>query len=175
MESLQGAEVVVIASGSCGAMMKVFYPELFAGTRYEAMARELAPKCYEFSAFLVNKLGVTDLGASFPHKVTFHDGCHGLRELNNKLPPRNSGEGARGGVGGDGGGGNVLWVRRHFLGQVPDDINRDGEVKCASALETSAEYIVSCDSSCLMQLQGLIDRQRKPLKTIHLAEILVQQ
>ena len=176
MESLQGAEVVVIASGSCGAMMKVFYPELFAGTKYEAMARELAPKCYEFSAFLVNKLGVTDLGARFPHKVTFHDGCHGLRELNNKRPPRELLAKVRGvelvemgaaetccGFGGT------------FSAKFPMISTAMGEVKCASALDTSAEYIVSCDSSCLMHLQGLIDRQRKPIKTIHLAEILVQQ
>ena len=88
MESLKDSEVIVIASGSCGAMMKVFYPELFAGTKHEALARELAPKIWEFSSFLVNKLGVTDVGAKFPHKVTFHDGCHGLRELNNKRPPR---------------------------------------------------------------------------------------
>jgi L-lactate dehydrogenase complex protein LldE len=62
-----------------------------------------------------------------------------------------------------------------FSAKFPMISTAMGEVKCASALDTSAEYIVSCDSSCLMQLQGLIDRQRKPLKTIHLAEILVQQ
>jgi L-lactate dehydrogenase complex protein LldE len=176
LESLQGAEVVVIASGSCGAMMKVFYPELFAGTKYEAMARELAPKCYEFSGFLVNKLGVTDLGARFPHKITFHDGCHGLRELDNKRPPRELLAKVKGvelvemgaaetccGFGGT------------FSAKFPMISTAMGEVKCASALDTSAEYIVSCDSSCLMHLQGLIDRQHKPLKTIHLAEILVQQ
>jgi len=176
MESLQGAEVVVIASGSCGAMMKVFYPELFAGTKYETQARELAPKCYEFSAFLVNKLGVTNLGARFQHKVTFHDGCHGLRELNNKRPPRELMAKVHGlelvemgaaetccGFGGT------------FSAKFPMISTAMGDVKCASALDTSAEYIVSCDSSCLMHLQGLIDRQHKPIKTIHLAEILVQQ
>src|SRR3990172_1263861 len=57
IESFKDAEVVVIASGSCGAMLKVFYPELFAGTKYEQMAHALAPKCWEFSGFLVNKLG----------------------------------------------------------------------------------------------------------------------
>jgi L-lactate dehydrogenase complex protein LldE len=173
LESLKGAEVVVIASGSCGAMLKVFYPELFAGTPYETLARELAPKCYEFSAFLVNKLGVTDLGASFAHKVTFHDGCHGLRELKNKRPPRELLAKVQGlelvemaeaetccGFGGT------------FSAKFPMISTAMGEVKCASALDTRAEYIVSCDSSCLMHLQGLIDRQRKPLKTIHLVEIL---
>ncbi len=176
IESLKGAEVVVIASDSCGAMMKVFYPELFAGTKYEPMARELAPKCWEFSGFLVYKLGVTDLGAKFPHKVTFHDGCHGLRELNNKRPPRELLAKVHGlelvemdaaetccGFGGT------------FSAKFPDISTAMGEVKCSSALDTKAEYIASCDSSCLMQIQGLADRQKKPIQTIHLAEILVQQ
>lgn len=176
LEALQPAEVVVIASGSCGAMMKVFYPELFAGTKYEAMARALAPKCHEFSSFLVNQLKVTDLGAKFPHKVTFHDGCHGLRELNNKRPPRELLAKVRGlellemgaaetccGFGGT------------FSAKFPAISTAMGEVKCASALETKADFVVSCDSSCLMQIQGLADKQQKPLKTIHLAEILAQQ
>ncbi len=173
LEQMRDAEVVVIASGSCGAMLSVFYPELFAGTPHKAMAREFATKCYEFSAFLVNRLGVTDLGARFPHKVTFHDGCHGLRELHNKRPPRELMAGVRGlelvemseaetccGFGGT------------FATKFPMISTAMGEVKCASALDTKAEYIVSCDSSCLMHLQGLIDRQQKPIKTIHLAEIL---
>jgi L-lactate dehydrogenase complex protein LldE len=176
LEQLKDAEVVVIASGSCGAMLKVFYPELFAGTPHEKMARELAPKCHEFSAFLVNKLGVTDLGARFPHKVTFHDGCHGLRELNNKRPPRALMVKVRDlelvemteaetccGFGGT------------FAAKFPMISTAMGEVKCASACETKAEYIVSNDSSCLMHIQGLIDRQRIFIRTIHLAEVLVSE
>src|SRR5216117_496144 len=88
LQGLKDAEVIVIASGSCGAMLKVFYSELFAGTEHAEAAAALARKCYEFSDFLVSKLGVADLGARFPAKVTFHDGCHGLRELGNKKPPR---------------------------------------------------------------------------------------
>lgn len=175
LEALKDAEAIVIPSGSCGAMMNVFYPKLFAGTKHESFARELAPKCWELSGFLVNKLGVTDLGAKFPHKVTFHDGCHGLRELNNKRPPRELLAKVRGleliemdaaetccGFGGT------------FSVKFPAISTAMGEVKCASALDTGAEYIVSCDSSCLMQIQGLADKQRKPLKTIHLAEVLAQ-
>lgn len=175
LESLKDAEVVVIASGSCSAMMKVFYPELFAGTEHEAMARQLASKCHEFSSFLVNVLKVTDLGASFPHKVTFHDGCHGLRELNNKRPPRELLAKVRGleliemkeaetccGFGGT------------FSVKFPAISTAMGEVKCASAMETQADYIVSGDSSCLMQIQGLADKQRMPIKTLHLAEILTK-
>ena len=50
-----------------------------------------------------------------------------------------------------------------------------GEVKCESALKTGAEYVVSCDTSCLMHIQGLADRQKKPLRTLHLAEVLAKQ
>ncbi|MET0252881.1 MAG: (Fe-S)-binding protein, partial [Terrimicrobiaceae bacterium] len=88
LNRLKDAEAVVIASGSCGAMITKFYPDLFAKTAQSGIATALAAKCYEFSDFLVTKLGVTELGACFPHRVTFHDGCHGLRELGNKKQPR---------------------------------------------------------------------------------------
>ena len=173
LEKLKNAEVVVIASGSCGAMLKVFFRELFAGTENSRAADALAAKCYEFSDFLVSKLGVTDLGARFPAKVTFHDGCHGLRELGNKKPPRQLLDRVQGlelvemsdvetccGFGGT------------FSAKFPMISTAMGEVKCTAALETGAEYIVSNDSSCPMHLQGLLNRQRKNLKTIHLAEVL---
>ena len=173
LERLKNAEAVVIASGSCGAMLKVFYPELFAGTPHEAAAKELSAKCYEFSDFLVTKLGVTDLGATFPHKVTIHDGCHGLRELGLKKGARQLLGQVRGlelvemkeaetccGFGGT------------FAAKFPMISTAMGEVKCASAAETGADYIVSNDSSCLMQVQGLLSKQGSGLKTIHLAEIL---
>jgi len=175
LKRLRTAEVVVIASGSCGAMLKVFYPELFEKTPQAQAARDLSAKCYEFTDFLTAKLGVTDLGARFPHKVTFHDGCHGLRELGKKQPPRELLAKVRDleliemgeaetccGFGGT------------FAAKFPMISTAMGEVKCASALETGAEYIVSSDSSCLMQIQGLVDRQRKPIRTIHIAEILAE-
>jgi len=175
LNRLKDAEAVVIASGSCGAMLKVFYAELFAKTEHESAARQLAGKCYEFSQFLVERLGVTDFGASFPHKVTFHDGCHGLRELHNKKPARQLLANVRGlelvemrdaevccGFGGT------------FAVKFPMISTAMADVKCTSALETGADYIVSNDSSCLMQIQGLLDKQGKKLRTIHLAEILAE-
>jgi len=174
LERLQSSEVVVIASGSCGAMLRVFYPELFAGTPQAETARALARKCYEFSDFLVTKLGVTDLGARFPAKVTFHDGCHGLRELQEHSQPRQLLAKVQGlellelkekvccGFGGT------------FAAKFPMISTAMGEVKCAQAQETGAEYIVSNDSSCLMHIQGLLDRAGSRLKTMHLAEILAK-
>ncbi len=173
LDQFKDAEAVVIGSGSCGAMVKKFYPELFAGTDREELAKKVASRTWEFSDFLVSKLGVTDLGANFPHKVTFHDGCHGLRELGVKRPPRVLLGKVKGlelvemseaetccGFGGT------------FSAKFPMISTAMGEVKCASAAETKAEYIVSNDSSCLMHIQGLLSRQGSPLKTIHLAEIL---
>ena len=172
VEKLRDAEAVVIGSGSCGAMIKKFYPELFAGTRHEADAKKLSANTWEFSEFLVRKLGVTDLGAKFPHKVTYHDGCHGLRELNIKLSPRallgkvaglelvEMNEDVCCGFGGT------------FAAKFPMISTAMGDVKIANAVETNAEYIVSADSSCLMHIQGLLSRQGKPLKTISLAEVL---
>jgi L-lactate dehydrogenase complex protein LldE len=176
LKRLVDAEVVVIASGSCGAMLKVFYPELFAGTEYAEMAARVAEKVYEFSDFLVTKLGVTDLGSRFPARVTFHDGCHGLRELGTKSQPRTLLANVREleliemgeaetccGFGGT------------FSAKFPMISTAMGEVKCASAEATQADYIVSNDSSCLLHIQGLLDRQGKSLRTIHLAEVLANR
>jgi len=174
LERLKKAEVVVIASGSCGAMMNVFYPELCAGTAHAEEARALARKCFEFSDFLVTKLNVTDLGARFPAKVTFHDGCHGLRELHTHAQPRTLLGRVKGlelvemteqvccGFGGT------------FAAKFPMISTAMGEVKCGLAQRTGADYIVSNDSSCLMHIQGLLDRQGSKVKTIHLAEVLAQ-
>jgi L-lactate dehydrogenase complex protein LldE len=174
LDQLSDAEVVVIPSGSCGAMLKRFYPELFARTVCEAAARTLANKVFEFAEFLVDRLGVTDLGARFSARVTFHDGCHSLREMGIKQAPRRL----------------LAHVRELELVEMKQEIccgfggtfsakfpmisSAMGEVKCAAALETGAEYIVSCDSSCLMHMQGLIDRQGLKLRTLHLAEVLAQ-
>ena len=172
LDRLRDAETVLIPSGSCGAMLRRFYPELFADSPHEAAARALSAKVFEFSEFLVDKLGVTDLGARFPAKVTYHDGCHSLREMHIQSAPRKLLARVRDlelvemkqvvccGFGGT------------LSAKFPMISTAMGEVKCSEALATGAEYIVSCDSSCLMHIQGLIDRQKLKLKTIHLAEVL---
>jgi L-lactate dehydrogenase complex protein LldE len=176
LAALKDAEAVVIGSGSCGAMVKIFYPDLFAGTPQAALAAQVAARTWEFSDFLVTKLGVTELGARFPARVTFHDGCHGLRELGIKAAPRALLGKVRGleliemkeaetccGFGGT------------FATKFPAISTAMGEGKCHSVLETGAEYLVSNDLSCLMHIHGLLSRQGRPLKILHLAEVLVQQ
>ena len=172
LEHLQNAEVIVIGSGSCGAMLKKFYPDLFKDTRQAELAKQISDRTWEFSDFLVNKLGVRSLGAKFPHKVTYHDGCHGLRELGVKTPPRT--------LLGNVSGLELVEMKEDvccgfggtFAAKFPMISTAMGEVKCANAAETGAEYIVSGDSSCLMHIQGLLSRQGSPMKTIHLAEVL---
>jgi L-lactate dehydrogenase complex protein LldE len=175
MAVFRDAENVVIASGSCGAMVKIFYPELFHGQPREAEAKTLAAKTFEFSDFLVNKLGVVDVGAKFPGLATFHDGCHGLRELGAKKPPRQLLAHVKGlelvemkeaetccGFGGT------------FAVKFPMISTAMGEVKCASIAETGADFVISNDSSCLMQIRGILDKQGKNAKALHLAEVLAQ-
>ncbi len=173
LQALKGEDPVVVPSGSCAAMVKNFYPELFrAGPRAHA-AEQLSARTFEFSSFLVDQLGVIDLGSRFPAKVTFHDGCHGLRELHVKRQPRLLLERVKDltliemadqtsccGFGGT------------FAVKFPMISTAMGETKSASALDTGADYLVSNDSSCLMHLQGLLSRQNQKLKTIHLAEVL---
>ncbi len=176
LDVLEGNEPIVIPSGSCGAMLKNFYPQLFAGEAEEASARSLASRVHEFSGFLVNELKVTDLGARFDGSATFHDGCHGLRELACKSEPRILLEHVSGlklvemdesetccGFGGT------------FAVKFPMISKAMGEVKLESAARTGTQWIISNDSSCLMHLQGMIDRQKLPLKTIHLAEVLASR
>jgi L-lactate dehydrogenase complex protein LldE len=173
VEQLSNSEVIVIPSGSCGAMIRVFYPELFKNEPLLQKTLSLAEKTFEFSEFLVDRLGITAFGSRFPAKVTFHDGCHGLRELHLKQQPRKLLEQVKEltlvemddqtsccGFGGT------------FAVKFPMISSAMGEGKCQSALGTEAEYLVSNDSSCLMHLQGLLSRKKAKLKTIHLAEVL---
>jgi L-lactate dehydrogenase complex protein LldE len=158
-----GAEAIVCPSGSCAAMVRQFYPELI---------KQTAP-VYEFGEFLVRKLGVTDVGARFPATVTYHDSCHALRELRLKDEPRQLLRHVRDlkliemdqaetccGFGG------TFSIKFPMISYAMD------EVKCASIARTGAEYVVSADSSCLMQIAGYLNRAKVPIKTISLAEVL---
>ncbi len=159
-EIFGGYDVVVSPSGSCTAMVRNFYPELGVES----------PATFEFAEFLVKKLGVADVGAKFPAKVTYHDGCHALRELRLKDEPRQLLRHVRGleliemteaetccGFGGT------------FSVKFPQISHSMTEFKCRSIEQTGADFVVSSDSSCLMQIAVSL---RPPVKTIHLAEVL---
>jgi L-lactate dehydrogenase complex protein LldE len=171
------ADYVVAPSGSCTAMVRVFYPELFEHDPERCQkARQLGERFFEFSEFLVKVLEVEDVGATFPHRVTYHDSCHLLRELRIETEPRKLLRAVRGidlremsdyklccGFGGT------------FSVKFPEVSVAMGEDKVRAAAATGAEYLVASDSSCLMHLAGVIHRQRLPIETLHLAEVLARR
>ena len=170
------ADYVVCPSGSCTSMVRVNYAELFAGDpdrlRKSHLLRE---RFFEFSEFLVNVLKVEDVGANFPHRVTYHDSCHLLRELGIEEQPRKLLAKVRGldfvemegyktccGFGGT------------FAVKFPEVSAAMGQDKLGLAGRTHAEYLVANDSGCLLHLVGMIHRQALPIKIMHLAEVLAQ-
>ena len=177
LDLFDDADYVVCPSGSCASMVRVFYPELFAADPDRLQECQLLhDKLFEFSEFLVNVLKVEDVGASFPHRVTYHDSCHLLRELGIEEQPRKLLSKVHGidfvemegykvccGFGGT------------FAVKFPEVSVAMGQDKLQFAAQTNAEYLVANDSSCLMHLSGLIHRQGLPLKTMHLAEVLAQK
>jgi L-lactate dehydrogenase complex protein LldE len=177
LEALRGAETIVVPSGSCASMITQHYEELFAKDpeRLEE-TRRIAGRVWEFSQFLLDVAGVEDVGARYEGVVTFHDSCHGLRELKIKEGPRRLLAHVRGltlremdaaeeccGFGGT------------FSVKFPEVSGAMSRTKIASILKTGAGAVVGVDASCLMQLRGVLSRQGLPVKTVHLAEVLASQ
>jgi L-lactate dehydrogenase complex protein LldE len=176
VEQFRGAEAVVVPSSSCVAMMRDHYPKMAALLRDEKLMAEvddLLPKVFEFSEFLTKRLELEDVGATYPHRVTYHASCHGLRNL--KL--------------GDGPMRLLKAVRKIELVELPGFEQCCGfggtfavknadvsgamlEEKLAAVLTTEAKACTACDNSCLMHIQGGLHRQKAGVRTLHLAEIL---
>jgi len=177
LDMYQNAEYVVAPSGSCTTMVRVFYPELFAGDpKRLRQAEELRTRFFEFSEFLVKVLKVEDVGASFARRVAYHDSCHLLRELGIEQEPRRLLRAVRGI--------NLVEMKDNqlccgfggtFSVKFPEVSVAMGEDKLRAASEAGAEVIVANDSSCLMHLAGIIHRQGLPLRTMHLAEVLAEK
>ncbi|MFE2050826.1 (Fe-S)-binding protein [Streptomyces sp. NPDC059459] len=170
-------DAIVTPSGSCGAMVRELYPRMGERARAEGrgdtLATALAPKTYELTEFLVDVLGVTDVGAYFPHTVTYHPSCHGLRMLGLGDRPRRLLEAVEGlelvelpgaeeccGFGGT------------FAVKNADVSAAMGADKVRNAASTGAEVLCGADNSCLMHLGGTMARLRTDLRPVHLAEIL---
>lgn len=159
-------DVVVAPSGSCVAALRIEGPARL-GLDHALLAR-----LRELSEFLT-ETGVLDLGARFPARVTWHDGCHALRELGVRDGPRallgavcdlefveTPAAAECCGFGGT------------FAVKAPEVSAGMGQRKAAALEATGADYVASTEPSCLLQLEGLLRRRRSPLRTIHLAEIL---
>jgi L-lactate dehydrogenase complex protein LldE len=174
LDAFEEAEYVVTPSGSCAGMVHHYYGELFAGDAALAKrAADLAKKTFEFSQFVVNVLGVSDVGAACPHTVTFHPSCHGSRLLGARDEPLK------------------LLANVRDLRLVPLPYAADccgfggtfavklGAVSGAMAaekvdhvVETNAEILVSTDMGCLMNIGGSLKRRGVPMRTMHLTELL---
>jgi len=167
-----GADAIVSPSGSCTAMVH-HYEELFEDAAWRGRAWALAERTHELSAFLVNQLGVEDVGATFAGRLTWHDACHGLRDLGLKSEPRRL----------------LRHVRGAELVELPNAESCCGfggtfsvkhpEISVAmldekvEAIERAGvDAVVSGDASCLMQIGGRLSRRGSAVRVMHLADIL---
>ena len=177
LDVFRNSEYIVVPSGSCTSMISHHYEEIFQqdSKRLEE-SHKMAARIWEFSRFLTEVAKVEDVGARYDGIVTYHDSCHALRELRIKDGPRRLLAKVRGltlremeaaeeccGFGGT------------FSVKFPEVSGAMGRTKIDSIRKTEAGAVVSIDSSCLMQLQGVIERAGLPIKTMHLAEILASQ
>ncbi len=170
------AEAVVVPSSSCVAMMRDHYQKAARMDGDAALEREvemLLPRVYEFSEFLVRRLGVEDVGARFTHKVAYHPSCHSARSLHlDEIPLRLLGR-VRGldlvpfanaqeccGFGG------TFAIKN---ADVSSAMLAD-KVRCI--LNSGAEVLTAVDNSCLMHIHGSLHRQRTFVRAVHLAQIL---
>lgn len=179
IEQFKDKPYVVLPSGSCAATIRVFYKELLHDTPdLLRTALELAPRVYELSEFIVDVLGVEDpfsvTGASdIGRKVTYHEACHLRRELHATTQPRKL----------------IRSVPRAELVEMdqadvccgfggtfsvkyPDISAAMLQDKVDNIRDTDADAVVSCDSSCLMQIAGGLERQGIPVRPMHLAQLL---
>ena len=173
VQDFDGADYIVSPSASCAGFIRNNYGKLFENNAFQSPAKKVSSQIFELSEFLVKILGVTDLGASFNGKVTFHDSCAGLRECNIKAEPRALLQKVEGleliemndtetccGFGGS------FAVKYDTISVAMADQKID------NAIATDAEYIISTDMSCLMHLDGRINHNGQQIKVIHLADIL---
>jgi L-lactate dehydrogenase complex protein LldE len=176
LEVFRGAGIICVPSASCVAMMRDHYPKLAAASgeaELPGQVEDFLGRVFEFSELLVDRLGVTDVGASFPHRVTLHTSCHSLRSLHLTGQPVQLLSAVRGlefvplprndeccGFGGT------------FAVKNADVSTAMGIEKVEAIAATSADVCVAGDNSCLMHIGGLMHRNGVPVRCMHLAEIL---
>ena len=173
VQDFDGADYIVSPSASCAGFVRNNYNKLFENNAFQSPAKKVANRIYELSEFLVKILNVTDLGAKFEGKATYHDSCAGLRECNIKSEPRTLLSAVEGleliemkdtdiccGFGGS------------FAVKFDTISVSMADQKIESALTTDADYLISTDMSCLMHLDGRMKHNGQALKVVHLAEVL---
>ncbi len=178
VETFEEYDYIVAPSGSCVGAVREQHPMLASYAGDTALARRVADcvaKTYDLSELLVDVLGVTDVGAYFPHKVTYHPTCHSTRVAKVGDRPMRLLEAVRGitiaplvdadrccGFGGT------------FAMKNPDISVAMAADKARHVADTGAEYLVTGDNLCLLNISGVLARQHAGIKPIHLAQILAQ-
>jgi L-lactate dehydrogenase complex protein LldE len=176
LEVFDSAEVICIPSASCVAMIREHYPLMAAESGGQSLVAKVAAllgRVFEFTELLVDTLGVTDVGASFPHTVTLHPSCHSLRVLRLGDKPQRLLKAVRGldlvdlsepgeccGFGGT------------FSLKNADVSTAMVSDKARCVLQTGAEVCTAADNSCLMHIGGALSRRRSSVRCLHIAELL---
>jgi L-lactate dehydrogenase complex protein LldE len=176
IEVFKGAEIICVPSSSCVSMMRDHYPKMAKEAGLEAEVAELLPRIYEFTELLIDRLGVTDVGATYRHKVTLHTSCHSLRSLKIGDRPERLLKAVKGldlveldrGDQCCGFGGTFAIKNSGVSAAMLAE-------KMTCILDTGADVCTAGDNSCLMHIGGGLTRQDAPTKVLHIAEILASE
>ncbi len=174
IQAFEGYDAVVAPSGSCGGMLSHHYPGLFDDDpAMKVRAEDLAARSHELISFLVDVMGVTEVAARYDGRATYHDSCSGLRELGIKAQPRNLLRSVDGlilqemqnpevccGFGGT------------FCVKYPDISNAMVTEKTSDIAATGADTLLAGDLGCLMNMAGKLQREGRPVRVRHVAEVL---
>jgi L-lactate dehydrogenase complex protein LldE len=173
LKDFSGNEIIVTPSASCAGFIRNYYSLLFENSATNSDLRHLKQQVFELSDFLVNKIKVTEFGATLNARAVYHDSCAGLRECGIKQEPRILLAGVSGlelvemndvetccGFGGT------------FAVKFEPISVAMGEQKAQNAADTGAKYLISTDMSCLMHIQGVMENKGLKLKSLHLADVL---
>ncbi len=161
-------------SGSCVSMVKHHYPELFpSGNPEHTLAEDIAGRIYEFGEYLVHVLKVTDVGAVYPHKVTYHASCHALREMGLKTEAKTLLNEVKGleliplteeetccGFGGA------------FSVTYPEVSRTMMENKVKNIIASGADTVVMCEPGCLMNIAGGLHKVGSKVRALHIIDVL---
>ena len=173
INDFEGADYIVAPSASCVGFVRNYYSKLFENSSQHNKVKDLSKRIFEFTEFLTDVLKIENYGAELNAKATYHDSCAALRECKIKTGPRNL----------------LSFVKGLELVEMDDVETCCGfggtfavkfeaisagmaDQKLINALATGAEYIISTDLSCLMQLDGFIKQKKLHIKTMHIADVL---
>lgn len=165
---------IVIPSGSCTAMLRHGYKELFAdNSQWLERATKLGQRCFEFSEFLVDVVGLTDLKTSYPFTYTYHSSCHLLRDLGVSTQPKTLLNNLKDGEfvelpGAD----ECCGFGGVFSVEHPEISSAMLERKIDHIEKSGAPIIISCDGGCITNINGGLQRRNKSQKAVHIAEVL---